>query len=465
MREQPTARSTGARPLIVPVVLLFSLVLIGAPALLGSTQGSPVVFLLTFTPFLAAIGVLLARPLRWRVNVWILVALAYVGLIVIAALRGLYFEALSRNFTLREIVQIGLLSTLSMFAFLREPSDRHRERYLRALCWSPVVYVGVNVVLYYAGVAAPQSYKSDVLQVSATTLQSFGISLNRVQFPLASGVNSFGPICAIAFATSTTLALRGQQRTLAIVGSLTSLFAILAIDSRGALLFGLLAIGLVHFMPRARKRGFGPIALALPVLPLVLITTIGALSSTTGSLSRDRAADIATGTGRTFVWGAVIDTLTEPRLENLVGYGQNGQLTSGASVSYAYLFPGLVDPLLAPAHNMLLQTGLDLGWIGVPMVIVIAGVMLTRYGRRSPDPLYLALLAATLAMLGEGLVEVAGTTEGPESFAWWILAIFPAMRAMDKGTVRVSGLEGGAGDVSGVASQPPRALLLSNRAI
>jgi len=416
-----------AKPLLVPAVLLFSLVLVRAPILMGHTQ-------LTLLPFVAAILSLTIWRAGWRACPWVLLAGAYLALVVIAAIRGRHLGILSQNAMVLEVVQLTLIALLGMFAFLRETSEHKRSRYLRALCWAPIAYVAVNVALYFAGVTAPNA--SEGSHLAATTLQALGIPMTRVQFPLASGVNAFGPICAIAFALSATLALGGEQRTLAILGALVSLYAILAIDSRGALVFGLLAVALVKFIPRARRRGLGWVAISLPLLPILLMLTLGALSSSlSASLSRNSttgAQSITDGTGRTVVWQEAAKTMIKPSLGSVLGYGRDGQITSGTSVGYAYLFRGhLVDPLTASAHNMVLQTGLDLGWLGILCVLTLAAVVLVRLSRHAGNPLYTALLAAALAALLIGIVEAAPTPSNPESFIFWMLTVFTAMRPSD----------------------------------
>lgn len=413
-------------------MFLFSIVLVRAPAL--AAESAAVISALSLAPLVLAIASLFLRRGRWHAGAWLLLALGYVSLLMIAGARGGYVGTLTQNVVLKETAQILLLALLALLAFVRESDPQRRRRHLGALCWAPVVYVAVNIVLHRVGIVAPRSgYRCEGCQLEATMLHALGVASIRIQFPLASGVNAFGPICAIALAVSATLALRGERRPIAVAGTIASLYAILAIDSRGALLFGLLATALVHFTPRARRRGLGWIAIALPVLPLLLVATIGALSSSAavGGLSRTGDSDITTGTGRTVVWKEVAEVLARPRVDNVFGYGARGQLTTGASVNYAYLFAGQLEPLAAHAHNMLLQTGLDLGWVGMTCLLLLATVMLPRYARRSADPYYLALLGATLAVLLVGIVDVAGTPESPDSFAWWLMAIFPAMRARD----------------------------------
>lgn len=413
------------RPFVVPTTLLFSLVLLRAPLL--TAEPTLLMLGLALAPFLAAIIALLMWPPKWNAGQWAFAGALYVGLLLIGTVRGTHAGAIGTSAAVFVATQIVLLVGFGALCFLRESRPHERARHLRALCWSPWVYVATNVTLHLAGFTAPEAGRSEGAQFGATMLEALGITMDRVHFPLSPGVNGFGPICAIAFATSVTLALRGEQRKTAILGALVSLWAILAIDSRSTLLFAVFAVALVYIVPRARKRGLRWFSLALPT---VLIVGLGVLSSSAniGGLSREGAGDFTTGASRTVVWREAARTVIEPSIESLIGYGQSGHLTSGASVGYAYLFRGQLDPLNASAHNALLQTSLDLGWLGVPLFLMLGAVMLARFGARSADPHYSALLAATLAVLLVGIVEAAATTASPESLAWWLLVATAAMR-------------------------------------
>lgn len=429
---RPAAPMYIQRGFLVSGVLLFSLVLIRAPILMGE-RVTISIYGLSLLPFgLAIVSLTLLRRPSWRPSRGLLIAITYLLMIMVAALRGVDVGTISPQAAGLQSVHFILLALLAAGAFLGEPAAHRRERYLRALCWAPVVYVVTNVALHLAGIGpATTGYRSEGAYLPATTLQAFGVSMSRVQFPLSGGVNAFGPICAIALAICATLWCSRRQRILAVLGGLVCLYAILAIDSRGALSFGLLAVALVVLIPRARHRGLGWVGITLPLLPILLVMTLGALStSMAASLSRSGVgvADITAGTGRTAVWREAARTLAAFRVDNVIGYGQAGQVVSGTSVDYAYIFRGYLDPLGASAHNLLLQTGLDLGWLGILIVVALVSVVLLRLAQHSEAPFHRALLAATLAAVLVGIVEAAPTTSNAESFMFWILVMFAAMR-------------------------------------
>lgn len=422
-------RAITMQPLVVSGVVLFSLVLIRAPVLL--TNELPLAaYALTLLPFCVAVALLALSSPSWHARPVVLLAVGYVALIVIAAVRGSYAGVLSQNTAYLEAAQFPLLVLLGTFAFLREPREVQRARYLRALCWAPVVFVAANVVLHVLGVVPSGELGADSGQ-PATMLGLFGVASDRVVFPMSGGLNGVGPTAAAALVICATLVLRRTQVKLAIVGGMLSLYVILAIDSRGALLFGALALALVTIAPRARKRGLGWVAIMLPVLPVVLVLALTGLAETDAGARLDRGATegLSTGTGRTVVWGQVASVLTKPRVEHLVGYGQNGQVTSGASLGYAYLFRYEPEPLARSAHSVVLQTVLDVGWLGLLCLIVLAKSVLSRLGRLAGDASCAALLSATLALFLIGIVQSDPTPAHPDSFAFWVLVMFAATRA------------------------------------
>ena len=421
--------------MLVAGVLLFSLVLVQAPVLLGDDP-SAAAAALTQAPFVLAICALAMRKGQWRASTGMLLAMGYVGLLIVAAFRASYFGTITTNFAIFQAIQFSLIATLAAFAFLRDSRPFARRRYLLALCWAPAAYVAVNVLLHFAGYDPPGLVEPEK-GYEAIVLNLLGISSQRVVFPMTAGFNGMAPTAAIAFAVSVLFALRGQHRKLAILGATASLYAMLATDSRGALLVAPLAVAVVVFTPRIHKRRFGWFAVALPVLPVLLALALATTADTPGAKFDRFSGSISTGTVRTIVWEEALALLSEPRLDHIFGYGQQGQVASGVSVGYAPLFGNGPDVLSVSVHNVVLQTALDMGWVGVACLIAVAAVMLTGLARGAGDPVYAALLAGTLAILFLGTVQASPTPYHPDSFAWWLMVVFGAVRLRElKGEAR-----------------------------
>ena len=359
----PAARPRVGTTFLVPGVLLFSLVFIRTPALFGDE--APVeIYALSLAPFALAIAAeLVMVHASWRIASVGLLAGGYLALVIVAAFHGAYHGAVSESIAWYEAVQLSLLAGLAMLAFLRDPCPGCRARNVRALCWAPAVFVALNVAMYFAGFLPTGQYDPET-RLPATMLGIVGIGVNRVQFPLASGLNGIGPTAVVALVVCAVIALRGERRLIAVAGVTVSLYVVLAIDSRGALLFAGLALLLVIVTPRARKRRLSWVAVALPVVPVVLVLALTGLAETEAGVQLERGGQesLSTGTGRTVVWGEIANVFKEPSVDHVFGYGQNGHVTSGASVGYAYLFAGEENPLSRSAHNVLLQTLLT--WAG-----------------------------------------------------------------------------------------------------
>jgi hypothetical protein len=251
---------------------------------------------------------------------------------------------------------------------------------------------------------------------------------------MAGGINGIAPTAVAALLISITLVRRRDQCKLAIAGTVLSLYVILVIDSRGALLFAVLALMIVALVPWARGRGgiVGWFGLAMPVLPVILALALTNLANTDigTSLNRQGAEDIGSGTGRTIVWEEVMSVVARPSFDNVIGYGRAGQSTSGASVGYAYLFRSESNPLTPSAHNAVLQAALDIGWIGVLCLAVLVAVVLSRLARHADDDaLYAALGHATLGLALIGIVQAALTPTHLDGFAFWVLVVFAVIGA------------------------------------
>lgn len=423
-------RSDGPviRPFIVFGTLLFSLVLLRIPLLFPGR----IAFAAALLPFCAAIWSLLSRRPYWRPSASVVFALGYVLLALVTVVRGVRSDVLAPSSATQQVIQVCLVSLLGALAFLREPRAYERERNLRALCWAPVVFVAVNVGLFGIGYA-PAEAGPRAAEHEASTLGLLGLSTSRTEFPMNSGL--VFPLAAVSLAICIVFAVRNERRSLALGGAALSLFAILAIDSRGSLIFGVLAAAIVLLAPRARERGFGWIAISLPVFPLVMTAALTNFANMPVSSRFSRGGfteDISTGTGRTVVWDAATSFLGQPSVDNIFGHGLLGQKVTGVSLDYAYLFRGDPDPLAHTVHNGLLQTTLDTGWVGGACLIALAVLVLARLSRRTREShFYLALLAGALALLLSGIVEAVPTPVLVDSFAWWLLVVFAATREWD----------------------------------
>ena len=263
---------------------------------------------------------------------------------------------------------------------------------LRAVTMAFLLYAGVNLLLYLAGV------QNDALNAQYLAAREpglmfrlLGLDVTRVPLPLSGGINTAGLQVASGLALGAGLVRVGVDRGTrrwALVLAVSSLLCILIADSRGGMLGALAGAGAV-FAPRALKRQAKWLAWAVPALPLLLIFVLGALSNEPwlGGLSRAGASSVGALSGRPLIWGSILVFLSTFQPVQLVGYGAMGQIGSGVSARYAVLFAtDYASPLDAGAHNSILQAILDVGYIGAAIQLLLYWRLLRHFARVGEEP-------------------------------------------------------------------------------
>ena len=264
---------------VVVAVAAFSIVLVRLPVLAGG--GS--IRLLGLLPFLGAIVWMKGRPQRAGASrsalLWIFVAIT-----ALSVYRGQKAGVLGS--TDEMITAILTLGTITMFALTLISSAAPGEgaRRMAAVALSPAVYLAVNIILQAGGVRAPILFVSGGGGLAngdqAEMLRYLGITATRTEFPLSTGINSTGAVAAAGLAAALLLALHAKHlvpRWLTLVAAAVSLYGVLVIDSRGALLFALALVGIFAVWRRANLTW---IAFVIPLSPLVVLGGLHALAAT-----------------------------------------------------------------------------------------------------------------------------------------------------------------------------------------
>ncbi len=408
------------------------IVIVRAPVLVGHTQPFKLLMLLLLWAATAAAAGgerRLAPPREGALALGLLYA-GYVGLEVIRGSNaGVYGSAVNAY-------QLAVLFlSLVVFAYMaisRASSELQRERRLVALALAPGVYVTLNVLLWAAGISSPAAQApgggSVALGDPSSTLAAVGIHVGRVEFPLANSINLFGVVAAGGFAAiGVMLVRRAPQvpRRLAAIFALGCLAGLLLGDSRGSLIIAIAVV--LWFVFSARIRAASGVAVLVPVLPLLLLTVLGLVAGTSLDTSLSRTGgDLATGTNRLYIWQGAWDVIKHPTIDAVWGWGAAGQITSGASMNYAYLFTGVADPTRMPAHSVVLQTLLDGGYIGLLILVAVLASSITslaRYTRVRPQSGSGPLLASVVTIVLAGTTEVAPTYYAQEAFIAVLLAV------------------------------------------
>jgi hypothetical protein len=321
-----------------------------------------------------------------------------------------------------------------------------QARIRTAVLYSFGLYVTLDLILHLAGVNQP--YNIYLTKYPAQLASLFGFSVYRVLFPTADGINAFGILSGLTFSALGTLAVssRGaREKCLAGLMAFSSLIVMIMTDSRAAILFSFVVIGLVFLNPR-----FSLITRWIPFLvslmPLIFILNLP-ISRGLSWMNRpdipweplpDQARECeallqrADGTlsNRPLIWEVAFDEFKHPSPMHIVGYGYRGHVVSGLSMRYSCLFQSYALPELASVHNIWLQILVDLGYIGLFIVatlcVLLIGKLLSLFNARG-DPTLLSLLASLLFILCEGSLDSALT---PDTYGNFIMFLYIVLIAM-----------------------------------
>jgi O-antigen ligase len=369
------------------------------------------------------VGLILALPggrLRTTPGRFMVVC-AFVACTVVAYLR--FAAAPIAPFSGRILTGLALmLMIVTAFALcaLLAPADAitRRRRMLCAL-FSPVCFAALDLVLYIVGFHFPAA-QSEIKgnNGSAQLLGLIGIHSPRVSLPLNPGLNGTGESAALVLVICAVLAYRsrGSLRWISGLGVLVGLVSVLLTDSRGPLAYALAAVLILILLPRWAKRVVAAVPILLPLAPAIILYVVGHLGSVGETLNRGQGnGSFVTATGRSKIWSIVVEFLSHPHAEDLIGYGAYGQVRSGVSSHYAYIFRYQEHPEFNSTHNIAFQTILEMGYIGLGLyllflVMAVNSARISHQRANTPESAALlgALIALSLFGASEALPGLAG---------------------------------------------------------
>lgn len=420
--QRSRAQGSSSHPLHL-VVAASSIVLVTVTQL----AGGPIPRLITLAPFLLCIAWSLPRQRPGLLSSAAVVTLGlYLLTLLIELIRAAHggFAGLGGSQALGLALAFVVIPVFGTTLVTSARNARELRSRLIAVALSPAVYVAVNLVLLQI-VGEPANEFTRIAQgTPAEMLGLIGISATRVLFPLSRGVNYFGAVAAAGLASSVLMLARNVvDRRAAAVAAAVCAGGLLATDSRGALL---IAVGVIlAFVLATRIRASRGIAVILPVAPVAIAIILGIVANSGSAFGRSGSVVSSTST-RLQMWHSALGVLSHPSLNQIIGYGANGQITSGASLHYAYLFTYLEAPASVPVHSLLLQTGLDAGYIGLlalAAVFGVAAVRLERAGRTRTRTAIPSLLAILVILFLNGATEALPTYLAPDTLALALLVI------------------------------------------
>jgi hypothetical protein len=430
-------RPGQAAPTLVTFVALFSLLLIRAPYLFRHTAEEGFIALL---PFIAAIVWMLRQPKRQADRPLSLLITGFVGLLG-AALYRAKEAGVGTGGTREILVQLGSVVVISAFGVLLFTTARSKtETWWRliAVALAPAVYVGANVLLRFAGFSAKDVEPNSLSYAAGTpakTLALVGINIKREAFPMDPSINGMGVIASVGLVAASMLALHteGLERRLGVAGGAICLVALLLTDTRAALILSIIVIVLMTTIKRTRVALL--LAIVIPFSSWIVTAVLSFLSNTGWATPLARGSkDVSTGNGRTVIWKAAQHQFeTSGLFHTLFGFGANGQATSGASRLYVHLFEYVPAPLLVHVHNFGLQMLLDMGVVGLALLVITVVLTvhrlekLVRISSRGPVA---ALVGGMLMLFLTGATEPSPTYRTQETLIFAMLLISSAAGLM-----------------------------------
>jgi O-antigen ligase len=322
------------------------------------------------------------------------------------------------------------IALFSLTLFGRITDEKTVYRYRRGIFIAFGIYVLLNVGLHFSGFRSPEILYTRPF--GAALLTNFGIATSRVIFPTASGINSFGTMMgALLVASLATVKIKATPRfdkLIALFGGSSSLIIMLLTDSRGALAFSAVTIFLIIFLPKKMFPTLKWIPFLTPLIPIGLYIFLNLLPvSITSYLSRSQN-DISNMSNRITIWQTITSDLATLKPEHLWGYGYRGQVVSEVSRQYASLFSAYLSDEVASAHNFLLQSILEVGYIGTIIFLILLSLLIKRLSilayqsKFDHTPMFMLFILIYYILMGT--TEAIFSTDFQEAFTIFLLILF-----------------------------------------
>jgi len=410
-------------------VLISCLLLLRLPIALGYRQ-QPAARLLFLLPLVLVSSKNLLLTLfksRIRFSKSLLILFLFFSLILaFAFVRTILSDIFPTSTILGNFFIWVLIAIFGFTLFTAAPDEQTRIIYRRGIFIAISLYFIFNLTLYSLGFQSPE-----VLYVNSTKavlLNSVGINLNRALFPTAGGINSFGTTAGIGLvACFVILTMPGSKRVdqiISVFGGLSSFAIIIYTDSRGTLAYTSLLIFLILILPKMIYGLLRWLPVIAPLLPLTLLSVLRLLPETVVSTLSRSGSDLTNMSNRLVIWNIVLDELINFKWIHLIGFGYRGQVLSGLSRSYSFLFTSYTSSEIASAHNSLLQSVLEVGYLGsflfIALLFLLMGKLAQTTQRNRNDYTPKAMLFVLAYLILSGITEAVFSPDYQEIFTVFI---------------------------------------------
>lgn len=421
-----------ATRILVPLLLASSVTVLQLPYLTSSQELRGILLVLAWLPLILFSAIILvADPLLFRggrQRIIYLLRMArerkfgsallaiFIILLMIAYVRSAAIGTISAESAIVGIIGVSVSLLFSVAIASRYRSAATFGNMLNAMLFAFPVYVFINLFLYFSGV---RNYQFPEGVGDANLLAMFGIGLQRIALPTATGINSFGPIAGATFLIGLVwLSMNGKAylRVTGVLAAVVGVVAIFLIDSRGALGFSIISAIVFYIAPKSlwEKLHLAP-ALSL-VIPILLIIVVEMLPDLELFQLIARTEDSGVVSSRDLVWASAMAELINYSPIHLFGFGTFGQATSGISADYAAAFASDFEhSSLASLHNFALQYVFDIGYFGLVIFLALAMYAIKQYtSSRNAGCRIVAIFLTYIVLVGS--IEAVPTVYSRDTF-------------------------------------------------
>jgi O-antigen ligase len=332
---------------------------------------SPILVILSLFPKYFSLNVLEAF---FSKNIWFTLLFT---MLCIGMIRGNY-ESSSANVAsaiAQKVISFSLFISIVVciahyqLKYLR--LDFYKSLYYLLLLPS-TCYFGLNLITHLLGIRIRNGGLEDQSIDPAIMLSKVGVDINRVQFPLATGLNNYSFSVSLIFLVLLFFVFVLKRHNLFCWASLLlCIISLLLIDTRVALFLPIILVFLA-----VRFRGTFKYSKVLFLLffffgPLIYIFVVPYFSEILGLDTIARSEDdLQSGNFRIVIWGISLEFFSEFQLEHIFGYGEYGHFGSGQSANWSFAFTNIQNSSInTTAHSSLITILYDYGYFGLVVFV------------------------------------------------------------------------------------------------
>ncbi len=376
----------------------------------------------------------------------LVIFILFTGIWILGFIRTISYTITFESYYLAEYLLTLIVLGSYLFLVLAYHTDiDKRRRLLQGIFYAFGLYLSTNLLLYsFGGESVEFTY---LAKYPAQILSILGISINRAMFPMADGINNFGILSGAVTVSLIPLCssrINLSAKLFSWVLILSNICVVLLSDSRGAIIYSILTL-LIMVIPSKLFKilrwspfliSFFP-TLILIISPSLLKQNIIIFNRPETLWDENKSLTISTDecnkylqqsggflSNRPVIWEIVINELHDIKIIHLIGYGVRGQVVSSISNSYSCLFSSYRYPTLASAHNGWLQIILDVGYIGLGIILTLLVMIIRKLSdlfKDTKDDTYKCMLAGLIYIVLSGTLEASFS---PDFYGTFIIILF-----------------------------------------